>query len=224
MADWFKFYEDGINCDKMRYMMHENDKALTVWIWVLSQCCKKKSDTFGASKYDLAGASMNLNTPKDEIRNCLLLLDEVGYIQVDGDDVKVLKWSKLQSEYCKRLQDGSSPTSKKVKLTSKKVQTEEKRREEKRREETKKMSVVFPPVLDNKDFREKWKYWLEYRSEIKKSYKSVKSEQAQLNALSKHGAAIAIEAIENSVSAGWTGLFPDKVGTKKTSGFVSRIK
>ena len=97
---------------------------------------------------------------------------------------------------------------------------EEIRREEKRREKKaapKKLSKVvvsdFPWQSDQ--FLEAWKGWLIYRKEIKKSFKSERSEKTALGQLAKltletddNGSdTTAIEIITRSIANSWTGLF-----------------
>jgi len=102
MADWFKVYEDGLNCDKMIYLQSANNASYTVWSWILIQCCRKKSDTFNYTNFDLIGISRKINFDVDCINCAIELLVDVGYIEVTDDSIKVLKWSKLQSDYCKK--------------------------------------------------------------------------------------------------------------------------
>lgn len=65
-------------------------------------------------------------------------------------------------------------------------------------------TLIFP--FDSLKFIEAWKNWNEYRSEIKKPYKSVKSEQAALNALKEFNEEFSISLINRSISNQWQGL------------------
>jgi hypothetical protein len=72
-------------------------------------------------------------------------------------------------------------------------------------------TITLPFPTD--EFKEMWDKWLSYRKEIKRPYKSPKSEQTVLNQLSKYTEAFALELINRSIANGWQGLVYD--GTDK---------
>ena len=62
------------------------------------------------------------------------------------------------------------------------------------------------------ELREAMKLWLEYRKEIKKPYKPMGLRECvkKLEKLSGNDRAVAVEIVRESISNGWTGLFPLK--------------
>lgn len=77
--------------------------------------------------------------------------------------------------------------------------------------------ITFPRALDTKEFKAAWFDWLEYRNENKKPV-TEKTVKAQLKLLAPYGSAVAVEAIQKSISNGWQGLFPEKIGAPQTQG------
>lgn len=83
-------------------------------------------------------------------------------------------------------------------------------------------------------FKTAWSDWMKYRAEIKKSYKSVMSQQRVLNQLAKFEEAFAIELIETSITNSWQGLVFPRTGEqyqdwlatkrKKTQGTGTKAK
>jgi len=57
-------------------------------------------------------------------------------------------------------------------------------------------------------FQSAWQEWKEYRKEIKKPYRSRKTELAQLHKLASYSDEEAIKMIEQSIRQGWQGIFP----------------
>lgn len=72
--------------------------------------------------------------------------------------------------------------------------------------ENKKLKGVVLP-FDTPDFKTAWETWLAYRVEIKKPYKSEKSQQAQLVEFSKYDERTAIAMIHQSIKNSWQGIF-----------------
>ncbi len=65
-------------------------------------------------------------------------------------------------------------------------------------------------------FAEKWIEWIQYKKEIKDSYKSPKSASAKAKQLAQYSEEVAIQMIEQSIANGWKGIFPIiKNGTSK---------
>ena len=91
------------------------------------------------------------------------------------------------------------------------------RHEAGRKEEGKRIKVVFPPELDTPEFAEAWDEWETNRREIKKPLTQMAITK-QLNKLKKWGSDLAIETINQSIEAGWIGLFPPKVDTNRVVG------
>jgi hypothetical protein len=76
-----------------------------------------------------------------------------------------------------------------------------------------------PERLDNPDFFKVWNEWLDHRRDIKKPL-TQNMVNAQLKKMSREGAAVAMETMQQSMEQGWTGLFPEKI----TGGSNARIK
>lgn len=69
---------------------------------------------------------------------------------------------------------------------------------------------LYPPCLDTERFRAAWQKWEAYRREIKKTMSPTTQETA-LKQLEAFGPEIAEQAIVQSISNGWQGLFPEKI-------------
>jgi len=79
---------------------------------------------------------------------------------------------------------------------------------EKKKESTKESLLVFPAHLKFLA-QVSWEDWLEYRAELKKPYKSIKSQQAQLNSRKWKTEKQFCAAIEYSIAQGYQGIFED---------------
>ena len=102
MADWFKMYEDGLNEERLLSVMVDEPLVLGIWVWVLTQCCKDKSDTFDMSDRIKSGAIRKLNVSLDTFDTAMNLLNEIGYIYLGDEQVTVPQWDTRQSDYIKR--------------------------------------------------------------------------------------------------------------------------
>jgi len=71
-----------------------------------------------------------------------------------------------------------------------------------------KKAIVLP--FDSREFSEKWEQWIQFRSEIKKPYKSDLSVQGALKELSQLSESDAIATVDQSIAGGWQGFFPLK--------------
>jgi hypothetical protein len=77
---------------------------------------------------------------------------------------------------------------------------------------------VFPGALDTDEFLEAWDRWKTYRAEIKKRLTPTTIKQ-QLKTLETMGHDDAIRSIDQSIGAGWIGLFPaDGRGSTPSAG------
>jgi len=84
---------------------------------------------------------------------------------------------------------------------------EEEEDKEEEKEKGAKVEIFYP--FNSEDFLQRWRVWLEYRKEIKKPYKSKKSEQAALKQLSEFDETFSINLIERSIAGGYQGLVFD---------------
>ena len=79
--------------------------------------------------------------------------------------------------------------------------------------------VSIPTELDSEIFREAWKRWTAHRTEIKKKLTPTTT-AAQLKKLAGWGEARAVAAIEQSITAGWTGIFEERINSNgRKNGF-----
>lgn len=69
-----------------------------------------------------------------------------------------------------------------------------------------KPETPIPEALDTETFRAAWDRWHKFRSEIGKSLKP-STEAAQIKKFTEWGEALAVQAIEASITNGWQGLF-----------------
>lgn len=74
--------------------------------------------------------------------------------------------------------------------------------------------LIYP--FDDMEFMHTWELWIEYRKEIKKPYKGIRSEQSALKQIGKmfEHSLDAIKAIETSMGNTWQGIFPNKTENK----------
>lgn len=105
MSDYFRFYDDSLDEPRLQYAINRNPHVVSVWVWVLSQCAKKKQDTIDkVCDATLLGVSHKLNIGAGVLKECFKILSEIKYIEPDGDCYKVRKWNDLQSEYMRTKQ------------------------------------------------------------------------------------------------------------------------
>ena len=64
-------------------------------------------------------------------------------------------------------------------------------------------------ALNGLEFNDTWEEWVNYRIQKKKALAETTAKK-QLNKLAKYGAEVAIWTLEESMTNGWVGLFPDK--------------
>lgn len=104
MANWFKIYETDLDEKRLKYALNKLPEVGWVWIGILSECCKHRSDTirYSQSEIDLFGFSDALKVSIPKINAAVNLLSEIEYIEKGTDFIKVLKWSEKQSEYNSR--------------------------------------------------------------------------------------------------------------------------
>jgi hypothetical protein len=103
MSDWFKMYSDGLDEPRMKYAIAKECAVCAVWVWTLSECCRRKSDTVRINDFVLFGASKTINVEVKVIETALKLLDEIEYIKLEGESLTVTSWEKRQSNYMRRV-------------------------------------------------------------------------------------------------------------------------
>ena len=104
MADWFKFYENDLDETRMQYAIHHLPESCPVWVGILSECCRHKSDTirWGTSEIEVFGFSKRLGITAAKAQEAVLMLAKIEYITLGDNSIKVLKWAEKQSEYCQK--------------------------------------------------------------------------------------------------------------------------
>jgi len=80
--------------------------------------------------------------------------------------------------------------------------------------------ALVPEDLHHESFFPVWQEWCDYRKEKRKTL-TEKTAQRQLKKLLEHGLDAAVWALEESMTQGWQGLFPENYRTN-TKGQVSR--
>lgn len=146
MADWFKFYENDIDDSRLQYAIDKLPEVLSIWIGLLAECCKHKSQTipWSHNEVQLFGFSRRLNVNLGKVNLAINLLIEIGFIKRDVDTITVQDWNKKQSEYCQWSQKNTN------KRKPKKVSGHSRdgvRLEERRVEEIRKGEEGVSPIL-----------------------------------------------------------------------------
>jgi len=102
MSDWFKMYENGLDEPRMKYAINKTSDVTPVWIWVLSECCRNKSDSFCYNEFVRFGASQTINISEDDFAYAIEILGKIEYLSLQDDEIVVPKWDERQSEYCRK--------------------------------------------------------------------------------------------------------------------------
>lgn len=146
MADWFKFYNDGLDAGGMQYCISEQPLVTSVWLVILSEASKNRSGSFPWDNKDfrLLGFARKINVSPGIFNQCVNLLAHAGYITINSEEMVIPGWDRLQSDYAKGLDKGYyKKTSKRLASVSE-VSTV--RREEKRVEESNRKVTSLPRV------------------------------------------------------------------------------
>ena len=108
MADWFKFYNDGLDSAGMQYCLSEQPSSVSVWLLILSEASKNRSGTlhWDASDYRLLGFARKLNISPGIFNQSLNLLQKAGYIALAKTTLTIPGWEKMQSDYAKGIDRG----------------------------------------------------------------------------------------------------------------------
>ncbi len=108
MADWFKFYNDGIDSKGMQYAISEQPLAPSVWLVILAEAskCRASSIPWEDQDFELIGHARRINVSVPIFNQCLNLFERVGFIIRKDGMLHVPGWDKLQSDYAKGLEKG----------------------------------------------------------------------------------------------------------------------
>lgn len=143
MADWFKFYCDGLDEPRFRYALRTLSEVCPVWLLILSECCRSKSESieWTGDEVDLLGWSEKAAVSPGKLNEAITLLAKIRYIELDGKHIRVRKWNDLQSDYCRQIDRKKSSTLRETPRNSEKLRLEERRGEESRSEKKDKGGV-----------------------------------------------------------------------------------
>jgi hypothetical protein len=135
MADWFKFYNDGLDEPRFQYAISEQSSVTGVWLLILSEASKKRSAriTWRDLDFELFGYAKKLNISVPILNQCIGILERIEYISRKDGCITISEWDKRQSDYAKGLDKGYYNKTKKKLASKSEVSTT--RREEKRGEE-----------------------------------------------------------------------------------------
>lgn len=144
MADWFKFYNDGLDAAGLQYCISEQPLVTSVWLVIMSEASKNRAPRFPWDDKDfrLLGYARKINVSPDIFNQCINLLEHAGYIIRKDGFMEVPGWGKLQSDYAKGLDKGYYKNTSKTLASNSEVSST--RREEKRGEE---IRGEVPPVV-----------------------------------------------------------------------------
>lgn len=108
MADWFKFYNNGLEEPRMQFAISEQPLVTSVWLAILSEASKARSSqiTWRDLDFELFGYARKLNISTPILNQCIGLLERIGYIQRKDGKITIDGWDKLQSDYAKGLDKG----------------------------------------------------------------------------------------------------------------------
>lgn len=108
MANWFKIYETDLDEKRLKYALNKLPEVGWVWVNILSECCKHRSDTirYSPSGCDILGFSDAIKVSVGKINEAVNILAEIEYIQIGEGRITVNKWESKQSEYNHRKSRG----------------------------------------------------------------------------------------------------------------------
>src|ERR1700685_836941 len=108
MADWFKFFNDGLDSKGMQFAISEQPLVPSVWLAVLSEASKNRSSSFHweDQDYELLGMARRLNISVPILNQCIGLLERIRYITRRKDSIQVNGWDSFQSNYAKGVNRG----------------------------------------------------------------------------------------------------------------------
>lgn len=135
MADWFKFYNDGLDSKGMQFAMAEQPLVTSVWLVIMSEASKNRSNKikWADEDFELIGFARRINVTVPQFNQSITLLERIKYITREGGFIVVHGWDKLQSDYARGVDRGYYKKTSDTLASNSLVSTA--RREEKRVEE-----------------------------------------------------------------------------------------
>lgn len=149
MADWFKFFNDGLDEPGFQYAISEQPLVTSVWLVILSEASKKRSSCipWRDEDYELFGIARKVNVSPPVFNQCLVLLEKIGYVKRDGETMTIPAWKSVQSDYARGLEKGYYKQKKTRKKLASISEVSRTRGEESRVEENKTPIVPFGDLL-----------------------------------------------------------------------------
>jgi len=152
MADWFKFFNDGLDEPRFQFAISEQPLVTSVWLVILSEASKQRSSkiTWRDQDFELLGFARKINVSPPILNQCVLLLERIGYIKRENGNIAIPGWESLQSNYAKGLDRGYYKSTNKTLVSNSIVSTtrgEERRGEESRRDKKGASNESRPPSL-----------------------------------------------------------------------------
>lgn len=116
MADWFKFFNDGLEEPRFQFAISEQPLVASVWLVILSEASKKRSCkiTWRDQDFELFGYARKINISVPVLNQCIGILERIGYISRKNGFIEVPGWELLQSDYAKGLSKGYYKTTSKT--------------------------------------------------------------------------------------------------------------
>lgn len=221
MADWFKFFNDGLDEPRFQFAISEQPLVTSVWLVILSEASKKRSSkiTWRDEDFELLGFARKINVSPGVLNQCVTLLEKIGYISRDGVNISITDWDSLQSNYAKGLDRGYYKSTNKSLVSDEQVSTTrgEERRVEERRKEVQNHVVLMelPDSLKTQRMMRQWGVWMNFRRGMKKPKNWATLFNAQIEFLSGFAEPVAFEILSSSIRNGWQGLFEPRGLPKK---------
>lgn len=218
MADWFRFYNDGLDEPRFQFAISEQPLVTSVWLVILSEASKKRCSkiTWRDADFELLGFARKVNVSAPIFNQCVGLLERIGYIKREEGSITIPGWEQLQSNYARGVDRGYYKDTNKT-LVSKSLDTSvrgEERRGDKSRKGTKAPSAVvfkeFPEHLRTARIMNKWQVWMTHRRAFKKAKDWNVLFNEQIEWLSKYSEPDVFEILSASIRNGWQGLFEPK--------------
>lgn len=186
---WFKFYAGEYLSDPKILLLNGNERSC--WITLL---CQASQNNGGEIKFLSEKQLLMMSGVMEDIE-VIKKFEELGMIRICNGNVTLPNWEKRQYSEgysrVKKFRDNADVTPK--------ITVEEKRREKKRRD------IEELPIWLNK---KAWEAWEQYRKEKGKKL-TLTTVKLQLKLLEEHLQDHS-QIIKNSITNGWTGLFPLK--------------
>lgn len=202
---WFKFYGSEFLLDPK--LDEFTDSEIACWLILL--CYASSSEISGVVRHlteDKLMRKARVTSQRNKTIGVLQRFIEKGMITDDNGVITITNWEKRQERSLTSYERVKKFREKKRMITDETNDNDtdnvvDKRRREKIREE----EIILPDWLNKKA----WDAWVQYRKEIKKTLKplTVKLQLKLLEENKDNHTAI----IKNSITNGWTGLFPLKV-------------